>query len=1543
MKQKNKIVSLLMAVMLLLSLLQTTSVAFAQEGYGLEMGATEGTFIIGDNISIPIYLKGTAGAEAPVSAQVELNYSAELLRLTGVTAGNLTNFRDTTETAGSIILSYYDYTGTFDSEGKLLIATLNFAAVASGNTAVKCINGIVTEKENPAAITITELGSEQIAIGSYPWEGKGTENVPYLIKTADDLVTLARFVNELKFDFKGIYFKVTNDIDLSSVCGETTKNWQPIGCVDEYEYVTHGSSSIIYPSSAAPFGGNFDGGGYEIKNLYYKNSDTSSQQVSNCFVGLFGYVLDANIKNVTVNGSIECYAYAGGIAAWADGEVNISGCTNKVSIKTYAGNAGGIAGNTISEYKLTSPEKVYHKETTLIIADCVNYGEIRANKTGYVGGIAMHATEIRRCANHGVLYSFSSAYGISYLCTIDRCYNDGEVSSVSGIASGIGGSTVTNCYNTGSITSTRNNSDTGYLAVGISYTADYIANCYNVGTLTSTSKGNHDMSVLGGVFPIAAKVTSQENNYYLDTVKAAPDGYTYIGISQTSEQLKALAPTLGEAFFEDSSNVNNGYPILDWQAGDVYDVEFSLVNDDSGVSYVNINNKKIDTKLRYLDGSSVVFSIEGYNTGKYKVGSVILNNETDLLPSTDGTYSFTVTTDSIIQISIVKKSSEEASGGSNSNVYSGSLSGDKKWDGTKVDVSWYIGHEDDTTYEISTAAELMGAAALVNGLVNEDCKVYTSETEYHDASWWNDKANGWVNENTTDGSGGSGLNMSTDTYHYGVEDFNGKTIKLTSNLDMGGIYDESSDTWSGPNFMPIGGQYLMKDEESSTKLSSSFCGTFDGDGHYVYNIYCDRHCSNGNFGDGQSVGLIGRLGVHDNDPEEIRPTNPTVRNVGVTGYIYANRSIGGIVGKTGKTAYNNENLEKVTDGYAVIENCVNYARIIGTDAKGTAGVVGAFWNGGICQNCYNMGNVTGGWPSGGIAGTNENTLLSCYNAGMIDSTSGDKWAEAIGSYNGDFNHFVVNCWWLEGTSTDGGYFNRKTDDLASNSMTADSMKDASFVTTLGSAYDVDTDGKINGGYPVLKWQLTNEDSQDKDDTGGGDTGGGDTGGGDTGGGDTGGGDTGGGDTGGGDTGGGDTGGGDTGGTGGGGTDSKTDTDNEPVEKRDAVIIDSSTTVTDDSANVDVTADAVKKSINEAKKSEATKLIIKTDKSGKNADDTQITIPAAAAKDIADSKLTLRIETADGSILTLDKDFIKSVSTQIGSDDLHIVITAKTAKEASEAVKSSGISAADAANANIFEVQMFAGSKQIKEFKGKITLDLRAPSGLKAGDTNDVYRVDADGKSEKHTGNVKSENEILVSEVTASGMGTFLVLAPKGLPFTDVSGHWAIDAITYVYNNGLFNGVSDTLFAPNSTMTRAMLVTVLYRMEKTPAVTEGRSFSDVKSGTWYTDAVSWASSHEIVKGFDDGTFGPNKDITREQMAAILMRYAEYKGYDVSKTADISAYTDASKVGSWALDDMRWAVGSGLITGIDSKTLAPKGNATRAQVATILMRFQQNIAK
>ena len=185
--------------------------------------------------------------------------------------------------------------------------------------------------------------------------------------------------------------------------------------------------------------------------------------------------------------------------------------------------------------------------------------------------------------------------------------------------------------------------------------------------------------------------------------------------------------------------------------------------------------------------------------------------------------------------------------------------------------------------------------------------------------------------------------------------------------------------------------------------------------------------------------------------------------------------------------------------------------------------------------------------------------------------------------------------------------------------------------------------------------------------------------------------------------------------------------------------------------------------------------------------------------------------------------------------------------------------------------------------------------------------------------------------------------PSGLPFTDVAKDaWYFPAVEYVFNNGLMNGTTATTFAPNVELNRAMMAAVLYNMEGGPACDKNGLFSDVADGKWYTDAVNWAASNNIVSGMPDGTYAPDQALTREQMASILYRYAEYKGIDVSARADLSTFNDGTTVSPWAQDVVQWAVAEKLMSG-NGNELQPKGTASRAQVATVLMNYCENVAK
>lgn len=240
----------------------------------------------------------------------------------------------------------------------------------------------------------------------------------------------------------------------------------------------------------------------------------------------------------------------------------------------------------------------------------------------------------------------------------------------------------------------------------------------------------------------------------------------------------------------------------------------------------------------------------------------------------------------------------------------------------------------------------------------------------------------------------------------------------------------------------------------------------------------------------------------------------------------------------------------------------------------------------------------------------------------------------------------------------------------------------------------------------------------------------------------------------------------------------------------------------------------------------------------------------------------------------------------------------------------------------------------------ITITLSPDKGYKL---DKLTVTDGSGKS---VSTVKKSDTVYTFTMPASAVkvGVSYVKAtetPSKTKFNDVSANdWFASAVDYVTGKGMMNGTADNTFSPKANTTRGMVVTVLYRLENQPS-TSAASFTDVASGAYYANAVAWANANGIVSGYGSGKFGPNDKVTREQLAAILYRYAQYKKYDVSGAKSLDGYTDAQSVSSYAVPALQWANAAGVVTGKSGSKLDPKGNATRAEVAAMLMRFCENV--
>lgn len=305
--------------------------------------------------------------------------------------------------------------------------------------------------------------------------------------------------------------------------------------------------------------------------------------------------------------------------------------------------------------------------------------------------------------------------------------------------------------------------------------------------------------------------------------------------------------------------------------------------------------------------------------------------------------------------------------------------------------------------------------------------------------------------------------------------------------------------------------------------------------------------------------------------------------------------------------------------------------------------------------------------------------------------------------------------------------------------------------------------------------------------------------------------------------------------------------------------------------------------------------------------------------VAGANTTVKV-TGDASPYTYEFTYTKPSSSSSGGSS-----SGKTTyKVTTSAVNNGGVNA----------------SPSNAEKGATITLTLSPDKGYKL---DKLTVTDGSGKS---VSTVKKSDTVYTFTMPASAVTVGVSYAkadetPSKTTFNDVSANdWFASAVDYVTGKGMMNGTAANTFSPKANTTRGMVVTVLYRLENQPS-TSAASFTDVASGAYYANAVAWANANGIVSGYGSGKFGPNDKVTREQLAAILYRYAQYKKYDVSGANSLDGYTDVQSVSSYAVPALQWANAAGVVTGKSGSKLDPKGNATRAEVAAMLMRFCENV--
>ena len=362
--------------------------------------------------------------------------------------------------------------------------------------------------------------------------------------------------------------------------------------------------------------------------------------------------------------------------------------------------------------------------------------------------------------------------------------------------------------------------------------------------------------------------------------------------------------------------------------------------------------------------------------------------------------------------------------------------------------------------------------------------------------------------------------------------------------------------------------------------------------------------------------------------------------------------------------------------------------------------------------------------------------------------------------------------------------------------------------------------------------------------------------------------------------------------------------------------------------------------------------VTVDLSGLEANIDEATVPGAMVKKIADAVADekcdadgLEIRLPTGSV-TLDADALAAVNGQAGGKDLTLHLDGIKVTELSSAQQDA---VKDLEIEVVLDAYLTANGKRITDFNGG-NATVKVPYTLKEGQTAQglvVWYVAADGTRTQVPASYDGKNVVFTVPHFSNYVIAYDAEKAKECPkdstcpmaaFTDLDPTaWYHDGIHFCLENGMMKGLGDGVFDPNGTTSRAMIVTILYRLEGEPMIRSGMPFSDVTESDWYAMAVSWAESRGILNGFEDGSFRPNDPITREQLAAVLYRYAQTKGEGFTGLWSFKLdFPDAGEVSDWATEAMSWMVMNGVINGMDGR-LNPQGNATRAQAAAMVQRF------
>ena len=1126
------------------------------------------------------------------------------------------------------------------------------------------------------------------------------------------------------------------------------------------------------------------------------------------------------------------------------------------------------------------------------VKNCYNTGSVSVPDSGTgnsVGGVVgYNSGTVKNCYNTGKVSGPDSVSGNSVGGVVghneggrvENCYNIGEVSGNSSVGGVVGqniGGIVENCYNTGEVSG---NSSVGGV-VGLN--DGKVTGCYNTGKVS----GN---SYVGGVVGENSGISTVENCYNTGTVTGTDDrvggvvGYNFDSVTncyflQQELEISGIGDGSGSATPLSAEEFESQENFTSWDFASTWEIESIFgrptLKDNAEIGGTANNPYKIFTATQLAAFRDLV-NVEDGQTADTDAHAKLMNN---------------------IDLSSVcsKENGNWTPIGTNSNEYTGNFNGN----GHKIE-NLYINTTD-------SGADNQGLFGYVSGTVKN-----LSVTGNVSGDWYVGGVVGYNNGGTVTGCifSGSG-SVSGNRYVGGVVGYNssGTVTNCAFSGTVTGIY--------------VGGVVGGNSGSNGSVEKCHNTGSVNGSVNSVGGVVGENSGS-GPVKNCYNTGKVTGSAASSNVGGVVGLNRGSVENCYNTGSVSGDWYVGGVVGRNDGSVKNCYNTGTGTVTGTVdfvggvvgqnfggtVENCYNTGSVSGPDSgsgNSVGGVVG--YNGASVTNCYNTGEVSGNRDVGGVVGWNDGgRVANCYYQqhdpaifGIGDTTKDDISQTAAKSLE-DFHSGEV-AWRLQAEQKAEGEEDPIPQVWGQSNLTATTslptlvaLDKANAQTVYQVTFDygdsfTDNDGRYAYSYtngvvneptknPELAGHTLSGWYSDPSLT--------------------------------------------TAWT----FDTEISNDKTlyakwtPVAEPDP---DPTPTPTPDptpsgpSTGDSTGWDDIRDELENAENGDEITIDM--------GDETKV--PAEIFESLAGKDVEISFDLGDiqwsvnGADIPTDTDFT----------DLDLGVNLDT----------SGIPV-NVINTITGEV----GTVQITlAHNGEFgfTMTLTAPLGKEnAGYWANLYHYDEDAEALNFEAATKIDEDGSVTIPFTHASQYAIVIDTHSHAAVDVSDlfsdvtpdAWYKDAVQYAYDNGLMTGTSATTFAPEATTTRAMIVSILARLENVTTA-EAAGFADVDDNDWYATAVNWAANVGVVNGYEDNTFQPNTAITREQLAAILMNYAAYKGYDVSARADLSHYSDADSISSWANDVLLWAVAEGLLTGVTDDTIAPQAHATRAQVAAILQRF------